>query len=348
MRNWGSGSVFAWVLLICCVAGCATPPGDPAVVEVQDAIVVSRNHYHAFHILAPVVAREKGFFEGIDVEIRPDEVEPEITDGSEMLSRMQAEGIDIIVDARPRLLFNQASPDQGLVMIGGWMEGGNVLAKLMAGPDIQTVADLGGKRLSTTTRIAENAVALEYWLSLEGLDPDSDVEWVLDLSRANLAPEALREGRIDAGSIGPEAALQLEQEGYHVLLDWAEVYPEGRPERVIVATRELVENNPEGVKAFLRGMIRAYRLINDWQNNDDFLQPIMQPLMEGARDPRGESYQDTPLLEDGMIPIEALQTMLDEAKVLGGADEGLLLDAVVDLEPLAETIDELAQDNIIY
>ncbi len=344
MRKWIFGLALASALPL----GCVTSPEDPAIGDVRNTLTVSRNHYHAFHILAPVVAREKGFFENIEVEIRPDELQPEITDGGEMLRRMRAEGIDIIVDARPRLLFNQDSPEQGLVMIGGWMEGGNVLAKLVAGEDIRTLADLRGKRLSTTTRIAENAVALEYWLRTEGLDPDSDVEWVLGLSRANLAPEALREGRIDAGSVGPGAVAQLEQEGYHVLLDWAEVYPQGRPERVIIATRELVETNPEGVKTFLKGMIRAYRLINDWQNNDDFVSPIMQSLRDSARDPAGEDYQDTPLLEDGMIGLVALQTMLDEAKVLGGADDGLLLDSVVNLDLLGETIEELAQENIRY
>lgn len=344
MRKW----VFGLALASAPLLGCVTAPDEPAIGDVQDAMVVSRNHYHAFHILAPVVAREKGFFEDTEVEILPDELEPEITDGDEMLSRMRAEGIDIIVDARPRLLFNQDSPEQGLVLIGGFIEGGNVLAKVMAGQDIRTVADLRGKRLSTTTRIAENAVALEYWLRREGLDPDRDVEWVLGLSRNTTAPSALREGRIDAGSVGPGAVIQLEQEGYHVLLDWAEVYPLGRPERVIIATRELVETNPQGVKTFLRGMIRAYRLINDWQDNDDFLKPIMQSLLDSAKDPGGEDYEDTPLLEDGMIPIEALQTTLDEAKVLGRADEDLLLDSVVNMDLLRETIEELAQENIRY
>ena len=341
-----------WLLVLALasslLAGCAGSPEDQAIDEPQDTIVVSRNHYHAFHLLAPVVAQEQGFFEGITVEIQPDELVPEITDGNQMLARMRAEGIDIMVDARPRVLFNQDSPEEGLVMIGGWMEGGNVEAKLVAGPDVQTVADLRGKRLSTTTRIAENAVALEYWLHREGLDPETDVEWVLGLSRATLAPAALREGRIDAGSVGPGQVSELEQEGYHVLLDWAEVYPNGRPERVIVATQELLETNPEGVKAFLRGMIRAYRLINDWQNNDDFLGPIMQSLKDNARDPGGEDYQDSPLLEDGMTPVEAMQTMLDEAIQMDQADAGLLLETVVNLAPLRETIQELAQENLRY
>jgi len=309
--------------------------------------VTSDYKEHPFHLLAPAVALEKGFFEDVTVKIVYPGLGPAPT-GDVLLSKMEEAGVDLVVDARPRTVFTTGAEKEGLYLLGGWTQGGNSTTKVVAGKDIKSLSDFRGKRIGTSKRESENAVSLAYWLHKAGLNPDRDVQWVVGLSRNRRAAQALRGGKVDIGFINEKETPGLEKEGYHIVLDWAQVYPEGRPERVIVATRGLVQKNPEAVKGFLKGMIRAYRLINDWERNLDFLKPVWQQLVEKAKSSVGEHYETTRMLANGMVPIEALQRVLDEGQELGEIEDSLRLDSVVNLKLMQEAVQELREANIWY
>src|SRR5262249_51785379 len=69
-------------------------------------ITLARSHPHSYHQLAPSLAKEKGFFEGISVNILPDELKKDTPNGEELRLDMQTRGIDIVVDARTRVIFS--------------------------------------------------------------------------------------------------------------------------------------------------------------------------------------------------------------------------------------------------
>lgn len=326
----------------------AQEPGKAKPVETAAGLTVARSHYHAYHILAPVVAQEKGFFGNLPVKILPRELKKDTADGNDLLSQMQAEGINIMADARTRVVFTHDQKRGRIYALGGWLQGGNDTAKIVAVKTIQSLADFRGKRIGTTVRDAENTITLTYWLRRSGIDPDRDLTWVLGLSRNNANAKALREGRIDIGFVSEEETPALVREGYNVVMDYKKMYPEGRPERVIVAAADLVENHPETVKNFLKAMVRSYRLINDWRKNDDFLKPVWTRVASWAKDDLGEHYQDTPLLPDAMISLKGLQSMLDEEKESGRAAKDLRLEAVVNLKLLEQALAELKRENVRY
>jgi len=340
--NWKC--VVSLVALSCLVLACA---GEPEQID-HPRIVVARNHVHAFHLLAPAVAQEKGFFENVTVEIFPQDLLPEMAQGDELLRVMRENSVDVVLDGRSRAVFNQSSPEDGLCIIGGWTEGGNEISKLVATRDIASLSDLKGKKVGTSGRDSNTAATLRVWLFRAGIDPDQDITWVDGLPRASRAPEALLAGEVDAAVVSREKSAELEEQGYSVLLDYEELYPEGHPQWAMVATWGQVRSNPQAVKGFLKGMVRAYRLINDWQNHEDFLKDLSQRLVEAATDPAGETYENTRLLNDAMISTQALQQMLDEEIELGQGKEGVSLDSVVHLTLLEEALAELRNANSVY
>lgn len=63
----------------------------------------------------------------------------------------------------------------------------------------------------------------------------------------------------------------LTRQGFNLLVTARDLYPSGRPERVIGATGIILEDKPEWVKSFLKGMIRAYWFIRDQPENFDYV-----------------------------------------------------------------------------
>lgn len=312
-------------------------------------IVVARNHVHAFHTLAPTVALAKGFFEGVRVEILPEDILPEMEKGDELLSAMRAKGVDVVLDARTRAIFNQSSPGPaGLYIIGGWVEEAGGTAKVVGTGDLMSLRDLRGKKVGTSDLRSNSTATLKIWLTRAGLNPERDVTWVGRLARDSRAPEALRRGEVDAAVVGKTVAAELVKEKYRILLDYEKVYPEGLPDWCMVARAELLQKDPKAVKEFLKGMVRAYRLINDWQKNEAFLKPLEQGLIEKASVKEGETYRNTRLLPDARIPLKALQRVLEEEKELQFAKPDIRTESVVNFKPLEEALEELERAKIQY
>ncbi|MBI3939417.1 MAG: ABC transporter substrate-binding protein [Acidobacteria bacterium] len=312
------------------------------------SVTVVRSHVHAYHLLAPLVAQEKGFFSGIDVKVLSKELKDDPTSGKELLAKMNQMGADVAADARTRVAFTQDSIQDGVVIIGGWTGGDNDTAKVVARKEIRSIQDLRGKRMGAGGTDSENSLSLSYMLHKAGVDPEREVKWVVNLSRNRAGAKALREGKVDAAFVSKEETPGMVKEGYHVLLDYEKLFPDGRPERVIMARRQLVEKDPETVKIFLKGMLRAYRLINDWRKNEALLKTAWDGIVAGGGDPSGESYQDSPMLADAMVPLKGLESQLAEEKELGRADKTLRVSDVVNLKALQEALAELKSANISY
>jgi ABC-type nitrate/sulfonate/bicarbonate transport system substrate-binding protein len=313
-------------------------------------LVVARNHTHAFHLLAPAVALKKGYFQDVDVQIFDRDLLPEFLDGDKMADAMETNGIDVVVDARVRTIFNQVT--RRLCLVGDWQEGSLEDVRLVTISQIQSIPDLKGKRVATSGVDSENVSMLQYVLFKQGVDPDRDVVWVPGFSRNTAAARALTDGKADAAFVSPADADQLVARGFRSLFDWKALYPEGRVERGIVAKCDVIQSRPEDVKNFLKGMVRAYRLINDWKANQAFLEPLWEAelgrVAEGMSAGAGENYETTVLSSDGMISTRAVERALKEQQELGKANAKVRLEDILDLRPMEQAVRELREARISY
>ncbi len=86
------------------------------------------------------------------------------------------------------------------------------------------------------------------------------------------SPDALRAGEVDAIFCHPLDLPNLEGEGFKHLWNSVAHYPEGRPDRVIVATGKAIGEKRDELRACLKGMLRAYWYMRTVENHRHLLQ----------------------------------------------------------------------------
>jgi NitT/TauT family transport system substrate-binding protein len=159
--------------------------------------------------------------------------------------------------------FSQ-SDGQAIRIIAGATSGG---AALVVREDITSPDQLAGATLATPQLGNTQDVALRAWLLEQGYE--TDLEGGGDVSvmpQANAqALEAFIAGEIDGAWVPePWAARMIDEGGGAVLVDEAELWPDGRfvTTHLIVAT-EFLEENPGVVKALLTGHVDAVAFTNE-------------------------------------------------------------------------------------
>lgn len=120
---------------------------------------------------------------------------------------------------------------------------------------------LKGKKIGTI-RASILDVMLLYALEKEGLDPLRDVECVYFMTLGDMIP-ALKTKQIDA-SVNTEPFLtEAENSGWGKVLQYFTKYWPDHPCCVVVAHKELLRDQPELVKRFLKAHIKAVKLANE-------------------------------------------------------------------------------------
>ena len=118
----------------------------------------------------------------------------------------------------------------------------------------------------------------------------------------------------------------LKKEGCNVLVVPKDQYPDGRPERIIAATGKILEERPDLVKSFLKGLIRSYWFVRDMPKNFEYLYNLDKRLRLTTPDPEERQHNAsryTPIgLERMPFPLDGLATgfedMLREEDLIGG------------------------------
>jgi hypothetical protein len=234
---------------------------------------------------------------------------------------MKEKSVDIALDVQSRTVFFQRARGADLYIIAGWR---NQHTNVWIGaPHIRSLADLKGKRIGILDFGSIRQWAMQIQLRKAGLDPDKDVEWIRGLSHPIHIP-ALRNGKVECIPCKPWQAEELEKEGFHALVTPADQYPSGRPERIIAATGRILEERPDLVKSFLKGMIRSYWFVRDMPTNFNYIRNLGRRLRLQSADPdmRKLSYGDGPEDWEAMpFPIDGRATgfedMLVEEERLG-------------------------------
>jgi hypothetical protein len=248
--------------------------------------------YHVLHLLPVMSAHEMNFFydEGLKTEdgslayqiLR----DPMVPFGLEKLGISQAmkeKSVDIALDVQSRTIFFQRSRGADVYIIAGWRN--QHTAAWVGPPHIKSLKDLKGKRVGISDFNSIRHWGIQIQLRKAGLDIERDVEWVRCGVSTHLLVEALRSGKVECAPVSGWMAETLKKEGCNVLVVPKDQYPNGRPERIIAATGRILEERPDLVKSFLKGLIRSYWFVRDMPKNFEYLYNLDKRLRLQTPDP---------------------------------------------------------------
>jgi NitT/TauT family transport system substrate-binding protein len=166
--------------------------------------------------------------------------------------------IDISAEA-PGDYLHLLDADRPLKVLAGIHTG---CLELRAGDDIQSIADLRGKRVGITAVGANDQVVVSVMAAYVGLDPTSEIEWVTNSSVRHA--ELFAAGEIDAFVGGPPEPQQscMEEVG-HVVVNIAEDKPWSQYFCCMVtANADFMRENPVATKRALRAILKATDIVH--------------------------------------------------------------------------------------
>ena len=310
-------------------------------------IRIATSSYHVGHATAPTLALEKGFFrqEGLDnFELLLEGLIPPSVEKLGLFATMKQRGVEIVLGAKAGSVFSLNSQGADLYIVSCWRFASRV--EWYARPEVKGFRDLRGKKIGIRETGGISYAVISSELRKAGLDPQRDVQWVLDPIFAyhdtRDHADAMREGRVDCAASSPPFSLDLKKSGYPVLLSTKQLYPEGRPERVIAARGVMTEEKKDDLKNFLKAILRAFWFERN-PDNFPYLTEMEKRLREASpsEDERAlrktnsaERFEGRSLPVDGRAPLGGLRQIADEMKMTGElrpdfSVEGALRDEIV-------------------
>lgn len=211
-----------------------------------------------------IVGQDQGFVEDSLGEIGATVQAQQFNSGTDTIEAIISGQLDITyIGPSPALTGYSSDPD-AVRLIAGATSGG---AGLAVNPEaISSVDDLAGTTIATPSLGNTQDVAARFYLQEQGLEttPEGGGDVSLLPQDNPVTIQTYRQGEIDGGWL-PEPYLSiLEQEGAEVLVDEAELWPDGQ----FVTTHVLVnasflEENPEVVDAFLQAHVESVTYVNE-------------------------------------------------------------------------------------
>jgi NitT/TauT family transport system substrate-binding protein len=206
----------------------------------------------SFGFLPLYVAREKGFFreEGL-------ETESPVMGSNTALAGLVSGTVDYASAGSGVRAAMQGAPVKAIMYYYN-----TTLFELVVAPEVQTVEDLRGKAVGTSSRGSTEEVTAGVMLRQAGLDPAQDVTFVVVPANSQL--QSLLAGSIQAMMINPDLSAVAVQNGLRVLKTVQEV---GRampaPFSGFVAADEAMQKHPEQVRAWLRANVKGIRFVRE-------------------------------------------------------------------------------------
>ncbi|HEY2987182.1 MAG TPA: ABC transporter substrate-binding protein [Candidatus Binatia bacterium] len=319
---------------------------------VRKTVRIGPSHYHVGHIVPAMIAKEMTYFEeeGLDrYELHFGGLIPAMVEKIALRRAMTEKGVDIVPDVKPGSVFHLARQGEDVFIVGCWRNRQNF--RFFGAKGITDLAGLKGKRIGVRDFGGIGQTVLKPHLKRAGLDPEKDILYVRG---ARFHPherpeEALRAGEVDCIHLqahDPRSAA-LEREGYPVLLESSKLYPGGRPDRVIMATRRMVEKDADLLTAYLRATIRAYWFLTDYERNRAYAEALVRRLRKSCLDEEEASRSGVEgggrlsLPYDGAPGIEGLKQMVEEGKETGDLDSHFDLASILRLEFVQRAFREL-------
>ncbi|HEY4142705.1 MAG TPA: ABC transporter substrate-binding protein [Pseudolabrys sp.] len=202
-----------------------------------------------------VVAQHEGFFrrEGLDFQV----VVPLPGGSDKMIDALHDGTVDITHVATPFLVRKVLAGSDAVAIAA---EFNNPIYSLVAKPEIQSFADLKGKRLGFADQGGSISISMRKLLALHGLkDGDYDIKVIEGTpARAN----CLKQGDCDAVPLGQPQDVAAQAEGFTLLGLSTEASP-ALLYTVTAVRRSWAASNAEALRRYLRGLRAAFQFIRD-------------------------------------------------------------------------------------
>lgn len=260
----------------------------------------------AINMIYSFVARDAGMF-------RKHGIEPRLVifDSGSVLAQAALSGeVKVSVTSGPVTI---ASRSQGAdtIMIGTCVN--TPPYSIVVAKNITRWEQLKGKRIAISRFGSGTDTSLRLVLKKFGLDPVKDLI-VLQVGTQPARYQALMAGNIEATIISPPLDLTAKKDGFNILVNIAELgIP--YPQQAIETTDRLIRENPQMLKAFLKGFIEGVR--HAARNKDLTKQTITKYLKTTDPEIVEATYQSYLQVTDysGYPNLEGVRNAMDEVAV---------------------------------
>lgn len=247
-------------------SGDSASSGDGGDSRATDDYEVKLGYFPNVTHSSAIVGIENGLFEDKLSESGASLSVFDFNSGSDVIQQLQSGGLDAsYIGPSPAITAYVADPSVRLV--SGAASGG---ASFVVSDDITGPEDLEGKTIASPGAGNTQDVALKYWLKEQGYDVSvegkGDVT-VINLDNSDTVTQ-FASGEIDGAWVPEPYASILESEGGTVLVDEAELWPDGQFVTThLLVRQQFIDEHPELLDDLLEGQIEANTWIAD--NSDD-------------------------------------------------------------------------------
>ena len=320
---------------------------------VNQPLLIANSNYHVGQQVAVYVAQDQGYFreeglEKFDYDGRG--LIPAVIEKQGLGPAMVEHGVDIATAVDVSAAIYQRSLGADIYIVGGWRYDPDL--KWYSQKGISGIKQLKGKRLGIREREGLVYGFMAHLLLQAGIDPEKEVTWVFDpvfgYGNDPKHVEMLRDGVVDAMPSFPPFSKQLEKEGFPIVMNPRVVFPR-RPGKVTVATKRTIESRADELRAYFRGMIRAFWFMRDTANFA-YLQKLETRLRsESHNDEERELFIVTSLEKvdgwalpiDGGVAADSLKRIIEEMVAMGDLKEPIGVESLLCDSAVREAYQEL-------
>lgn len=259
--------------------------------------------------LLPIyVADAQGFFkeEGINVKIVA------FKGGTELVRGMVAGSVDIGVGAFSEALLGVESGQGVKIFYGGF---NMPVFDWYAAPSIKTLEEAKGKRFGVTTFGSSTDFLTRYALATKGINPKSDVQ-IIQGGGSVPRLAAMEAGQLDVNIFASPEKFMAADRGFNLILQQKSIAPD-YPFHCFYAREDFIKNDPNAIKAVLRGYAKAVRWAKS--HKDESVKLLAAKLgMEETYLGRGYDDFIDEIFEDGRLASDAGMKAFWDVGIMNG------------------------------
>jgi len=254
------------------------------------------------------LAEEEGFFadEGVNVEIVA------FRGGTDLVRGMIADAVEIGVTSLAGVNVGIAADQPLRAFYGGF---NMAVFDWYGTSDIPAMSETQGRRFGVSTLGSSTDFLTRYALLQAGINPETEVQIIQGGgSPARLA--AMDAGQLDVNIFATPEKFMAADAGYNLLLRQSDLAPD-YPFHVFFATQDFIAENPETIRAVLRGFVRGVRLA---QADPERSIRLLVERVGMAQEYSERGYADfiNSIYEDGRMPSAEGMASFWDVGILSG------------------------------
>lgn len=319
------------------------------VVRVSDGPFVSGGGYY--------IAREKGYFEKLGIEIQ----HRELMDGSLAVPVIVSGELDIAAMTAAAGLFNSVAKGAPLVII---LDRGNNrpgygytvtnVSQAMYEGGVRSLADfakLKGKRVGVGALGSINQYNLALALAKSGLDPAKDVQWTINVAQPDLM-KMLGQNQVDATDLAYQFGFFAQNNKWGPMIATGDEIAPGTSIAAFAVRKDYLEKHRDVVIRWAMAYLQGVKEFNAAAIAPDQHQDIVEILARTTSLNKPElikaiaphwSYVN----EDGVPPVDSIMKMQDfwSSKDFHFVEEKVTREQLFDLSVASEAKTRLDREK---